>query len=119
MAFIQLSRNLIMNENILSEKECTVLLKKHAANYGSKEYTPAYWVIEAIQEAYAMGKSTTNDDAERYQYLRKNNLQIIPANMDGPAHPSLVFSFDIWSELPEKHNAEGLDEFIDIERGKL
>jgi hypothetical protein len=57
-------------------------------------------------------------DAERYRWLRENKLKIEPACMDGPAHPTLHFYWDLWNDHPETHNAAGLDTAIDAAMGE-
>jgi hypothetical protein len=41
----------------MTEEQARLVLKKHAANYGDRQYEPALWVIAAMQEAFAAGKA--------------------------------------------------------------
>jgi hypothetical protein len=47
-----------------TQDQIVALLKKHAGNYGDKTYTPAYWVVEAMQE---LAELVTNSDKQKVE----------------------------------------------------
>jgi hypothetical protein len=49
----------------------------------------------------------------RYEWLKAHCTYKTRGDMDGPGHPVLRFSWDIWNEHPDVSPKEGLDAAID------
>lgn len=75
------------------------------------------WAAEFLTDHQLEKKlQESREDAANYRWLRENCLKIAPATTDGPAYPMLRFTWDIWAERPDTHNAAGLDAAISAAR---
>jgi hypothetical protein len=90
-------------------KDLIARLRRHATDTTCRLTSEAASAIAAL----VAERDAAVADAERYRWLQANCIVIIPASQDGPAHPTINFSWDIWAENPGTHNAHGLSAAID------
>jgi hypothetical protein len=84
------------------------MLQVLAASHGT---TPRQATIDRMNDLAA--------DAARYRYLRDHCVRITPGNMNGPGHPVLEFSYDIWADDVASWTGAGLGRYIDEKIRKL